>query len=83
MLRRDPTRLEIRQDDIEQLSTLRNEYQKKLSQKPGVSGKGKRKSIELDEPTVIQQQLQQQQPQQEQPVPIVGAEELRNLRNNM
>ncbi len=87
MLRRNPTRLEIRQDDSEQLHELRNEYQKKLSQKPGVSGKGKRKSIELEDPTVSQPHLQQQQQQlqqpQGQPVPIVGTEEIRNLRNNM
>jgi len=80
MLRRDPTRLEIRQDDVEQLGKLREEYQKKLSQKPGVSGKGKRKSIEVEDPITIQQSQQQQQGQ---PVPIVGAEEHRNLRNNM
>jgi len=80
MLRRNPTRLEIRQDDVEQLPKLREVYQKKLSQKPGISGKGKRKSIELED--TIQQQSQQQQPQ-EQPIPIVGAEELRNLKNNM
>jgi hypothetical protein len=83
MLRRDPTRLEIRQDDVEQLPKLRDEYQKKLSQKPGISGKGKRKSIELEDPTAIQIPLQQQQQRQEQPVPIVGTEEHRNLRNNM
>ncbi|RIA88960.1 hypothetical protein C1645_825520 [Glomus cerebriforme] len=85
MLRRNPTRLEIRQDDVEQLPKLREVYQKKLSQKPGISGKGKRKSIELEDPTAVQQQLHQQQQQQpqEQSAPIVGAEELRNLRNNM
>ncbi|GBC02356.1 hypothetical protein RclHR1_04590009 [Rhizophagus clarus] len=83
MLRRNPTRLEIRQDDVEQLTKLREFYQKKLSQKPGISGKGKRKSIELED--TIQQQSQQQQLQQpqEQPIPVVGAEELRNLKNNM
>lgn len=84
MLRRNPTRLEIRQDDVEQLPKLREVYQKKLSQKPGISGKGKRKSIELED--TIQQQSQQQQQSlqpQEQPIPIVGAEELRNLKNNM
>ncbi|CAG8522877.1 12191_t:CDS:2 [Funneliformis mosseae] len=43
MLRRNPTRLDIRQDDIEQLHDLRAIYQRKLSQKPGASGKGKRK----------------------------------------
>ena len=63
MLRRDPTRLEIRQDDVEQLPKLRDEYQKKLSQKPGISGKGKRKSIELEDPISIQQQQLQQQQQ--------------------
>jgi hypothetical protein len=82
MLRRNPTRLEIRQDDVEQLTKLREVYQKRLSQKPGISGKGKRKSIELED-TVQQQQQQQLQQLQEQSNPIVGAEELRNLKNNM
>ncbi|CAB4489393.1 unnamed protein product [Rhizophagus irregularis] len=61
MLRRNPTRLEIRQDD------------------------GKRKSIELEDTIQRQSQQQQQslQQPQEQPIPIVGTEELRNLKNNM
>ncbi|CAB4400242.1 hypothetical protein RhiirA5_349123 [Rhizophagus irregularis] len=85
MLRRNPTRLEIRQDDVEQLPKLREVYQKKLSQKPGISGKGKRKSIELEDTIQRQSQQQQQslQQPQEQPIPIVGTEELRNLKNNM
>ncbi|RGB33824.1 hypothetical protein C1646_761314 [Rhizophagus diaphanus] len=85
MLRRNPTRLEIRQDDVEQLPKLREVYQKKLSQKPGISGKGKRKSIELEDTIQRQSQQQQQslQQPQEQLIPIVGTEELRNLKNNM
>ncbi|CAG8787098.1 14521_t:CDS:1, partial [Acaulospora morrowiae] len=39
MIRRNPTRLEIRQDDVERLQSFRQEYKKKLSQKPGASGK--------------------------------------------
>ncbi|CAG8479830.1 4201_t:CDS:2, partial [Dentiscutata heterogama] len=35
MIRRNPTRLEIRQENVEQLQLLRQEYKKKLSQKPG------------------------------------------------
>ncbi|RIB09432.1 hypothetical protein C2G38_2208965 [Gigaspora rosea] len=78
MIRRNPTRLEIRQENVEQLQLLRQEYKKKFSQKPGASAKGKRKSMEIEEEmeTNLNQQVEHQEP-------IVGAEELRNRRKNM
>ncbi|CAG8546940.1 10714_t:CDS:1, partial [Racocetra persica] len=80
MIRRNPTRLEIRQENVEQLQLLRQEYKKKLSQKPGASAKGKRKSMEIEEKVDPNLNLQQAEPQEQEP--IVGAEELQNRRNN-
>ncbi|RHZ79298.1 hypothetical protein Glove_149g51 [Diversispora epigaea] len=82
MIRRNPTRIEIRQEDVEHLQTLRQEYKKKLSQKPSSSGKGKRKSMEVEE-DIEQNVSQTEQPKVEQQEPIVGPEELRNRRKNL
>ncbi|CAG8482184.1 19243_t:CDS:2 [Dentiscutata erythropus] len=49
MIRRNPTRLEIRQENVEQLQLLRQEYKKKLSQKPG--------AMEHQEPIVGAEEL--------------------------
>ncbi|CAG8612167.1 3369_t:CDS:1 [Ambispora gerdemannii] len=50
MLRRNPTRLDLRQDDIDNIERLREEYQKNLAtQRTQEIGKGKRKSVELEE----------------------------------
>ncbi|CAG8579978.1 10942_t:CDS:1, partial [Cetraspora pellucida] len=80
MIRRNPTRLEIRQENVEQLQLLRQEYKKKLSQKPGASAKGKRKSMEIEEE--VEPSLNFQQTEHQEQEPIVGAEELQNRRKN-
>ncbi|CAG8581698.1 13381_t:CDS:1 [Ambispora leptoticha] len=49
MLRRNLTCLELRQDDIDSIERLREEYQKNLATKRTQEiGKGKRKSVELE-----------------------------------
>ena len=50
MLRRNPTRLDLRQDDIDNIDKLREEYKRKqASQNTETIGKGKRKSVEMEE----------------------------------
>ncbi|KAG9303649.1 hypothetical protein G9A89_018546 [Geosiphon pyriformis] len=50
MLRRNPTRLDLRQEDIDCLERLREEYHRYLAtQRTQTIGKGKRKSVELEE----------------------------------
>nr|CAG8572910.1 213_t:CDS:2 [Entrophospora candida]CAG8594943.1 4209_t:CDS:2 [Entrophospora candida] len=79
MLRRKPTKLEIRQDDIEQLEHIRQIYKQKSLQPPGISGKGKR-CTQNELVTMIKQQQQQQTLSTEQNDDlIVEAEELQKF----
>ncbi|CAH1764950.1 1758_t:CDS:2, partial [Entrophospora sp. SA101] len=74
MLRRKPTKLEIRQDDIEQLEHIRQIYKQKSLQPPGI------RCTQNELVTMIKQQQQQRTLSTEQNDDlIVEAEELQKF----